>query len=127
VLSEQLFKVLKRLSVSFEVIVVDDGSTDRSLGVLRVLAGMHRQLRVIDLARNYGQTAAVMAPLDHTRDEVIVPFDADLQNDPEDIPRLLANLGEGYDVVSGWRKDRKNAAIRRNFVSRIANIAISVL
>ena len=93
--------------------------------VLRDLAASHPELRVIDLARNYGQTAAMMAGLDHASGDVLIPIDADLQNDPADIPMLLAKLDDGYDVVSGWRKDRQDAAIRRNFVSRIANRLIS--
>ena len=127
ILIERLLSVLGGQPESFEVIIVNDGSSDASIQVLRTLVGMHPELRVIDLARNYGQTAAMMAGLDHARGEVIVPIDADLQNDPADIPRLLAKLNEGYDVVSGWRKDRKDAAIRRNFVSRMANMAISKL
>ena len=127
VLIERLFPVLRDLGRAFEVVVVNDGSTDGSLEVLRLLAVSHPELRVVDLARNYGQTAAMMAGIDHAAGDVIVPIDADLQNDPADIPRLLAKLDEGYDVVSGWRKDRQDAAIRRNFVSRMANIAISRL
>ena len=127
ILIERLFTVLRDQPEPFEVIVVNDGSTDDSIRVLRTLAATQKELRVIDLARNYGQTAAMMAGLDHARGDVIVPIDADLQNDPADIPRLLAKLNEGFDVVSGWRKDRKDAAIRRNFVSRMANKAISRL
>src|SRR5271166_3417105 len=127
ILAERLFPVLQDLGRPFEVIVVNDGSTDGTLQVLRALAMAHPELRVIDLARNYGQTAAVMAGLDHARGDIIVPIDADLQNDPADIPRLLAKLDEGYDVVSGWRKDRQDAGVRRNFVSRVANALISRL
>ena len=127
VLIERLFPVLRGLNRSFEVVIVNDGSTDGSLEILRLLAGSYPELRIVDLARNYGQTAAMMAGIDHASGEVLVPIDADLQNDPADIPRLLAKLDEGYDVVSGWRKDRQDAAIRRNFVSRMANIMISKL
>lgn len=127
ILIERLFPVLRGLGVGFEVIVVNDGSTDGSLAVLRDLAADHPELRVIDLARNYGQTAAMMAGIDHARGDVLVPIDADLQNDPADIPRLLARLDEGFDVVSGWRQDRQDAPIRRNFVSRVANSVISHL
>jgi glycosyltransferase involved in cell wall biosynthesis len=124
-LIDKLLPVLHGLGRNFEVIIVNDGSTDDSLRVLRDLATSHPELRVIDLARNYGQTAAMMAGIDHARGDIIVPIDADLQNDPADIPRLLAKLDEGYDVVSGWRKDRQDAALRRNFVSRVANRVIS--
>jgi dolichol-phosphate mannosyltransferase len=123
----RLNEVLRGLHEPFEIIVVNDGSTDGSMRVLRSLAGSCPELRVIDLARNYGQTAAMMAGIDHSRGDVIVPIDADLQNDPADIPKLLAKLDEGYDVVSGWRQDRRDAAIRRNFVSRMANSMISRL
>lgn len=127
VLIERLFPVMRGLGRTFEVIVVNDGSTDATLRVLRALAASRPELRVIDLARNYGQTAALMAGLDHARGEIIVPIDADLQNDPADIPRLLAKLDEGYDVISGWRKDRQDATFRRNFLSRVANAIISRL
>ena len=127
VLVERLFPVLRAVGRPFEVIVVNDGSTDGALSVLRGLISSHPELRGIDLARNYGQTAAMMAGFDHARGEIIVAIDADLQNDPSDIPRLLAKLDEGYDVVSGWRKNRQDAAIRRNFVSRVANLLISRL
>jgi len=85
----------------------------------------YRNLRIVNLGRNFGQTAAIMAGIDHASGDIIVTIDADLQNDPEDIPILLAQLDRGYDVVSGWRKDRQDAAIRRNLVSRIANWVIS--
>ena len=127
VLISRLLPVLHDLNRPFEVIVVNDGSTDGSLQTLRALADCHPELRVIDLARNYGQTAAMMAGFDHARGDIIVPIDADLQNDPADIPRLLAKIDEGYDVVSGWRQHRKDAAIRRNLLSRVANMLISRL
>jgi dolichol-phosphate mannosyltransferase len=127
VLVQRLLPTLRLIGRRFEVIVVNDGSTDGTLQVLRDLALMHPELRVIDLARNYGQTAAMMAGFDHASGDVIVPIDADMQNDPADIPRLLAKLDDGFDVVSGWRKDRQDAAIRRNFVSRVANRLISRL
>jgi dolichol-phosphate mannosyltransferase len=124
-LIERVFSVLRGIGRSFEVIVVNDGSTDGSLRVLRDLVTSYPELQVIDLARNYGQTAALMAGFNHARGEIIVPIDADLQNDPADIPLLLAKLEEGYDVVSGWREERHDATIRRNLVSRIANVVIS--
>jgi glycosyltransferase involved in cell wall biosynthesis len=125
VLCEKLMRVLRAFSPSFEVIAVNDGSKDGSLRELRQEAARFPELKVVDLRRNYGQTAAIMAGIDHAAGTIIVTIDADLQNDPEDIPRLVAKLDEGYDVVSGWRKDRKDGAIRRNLVSRIANSIIS--
>jgi dolichol-phosphate mannosyltransferase len=125
VLVAQLLPVLRGLGESFEVLAVNDGSKDRSLDVLRGLATANPELRVLDFRRNYGQTAAMMAGFDHARGEIIVTIDADLQNDPGDIPLLIAKMREGYDVVSGWRAARKDAAIRRNLPSRIANALIS--
>jgi glycosyltransferase involved in cell wall biosynthesis len=121
----RLLDVLRRLGRPFEIIAVNDGSSDGSLAVLRHLASQTSELRVIDFRRNYGQTAAMMAGIDHAGGGIIVPIDADLQNDPEDIPALLDKIDQGYDVVSGWRKDRKDAAWRRNLVSRWANRLIS--
>ena len=125
VLATQLFPVLEGLARPFEVIAVNDGSSDGSLAALRRVAAERPQFKVVDLARNYGQTAAMMAGLDHASGEIMVPMDADLQNDPTDIPLLLAKLDEGFDVVSGWRRDRKDASLRRNLPSRIANTVIS--
>jgi glycosyltransferase involved in cell wall biosynthesis len=122
-LIDALSSVLRRMGHRFEIIAVNDGSSDGSMEVLRRLAT--RELKVIDFRRNYGQTAAIMAGIDHARGNIIVPIDADLQNDPEDIPALLAKLDEGFDVVSGWRKDRQDAPLRRNLISRVANRIIS--
>jgi dolichol-phosphate mannosyltransferase len=121
----RIFEVLDDLHCSFEVIAVNDGSSDGSMAVMRRLASRFPELRILEFRRNYGQTAALMAGFDYARGEIIVTLDADLQNDPTDIPRLIAKLNEGYDVVSGWRADRKDAAITRNFVSRVANGLIS--
>ena len=120
-----LMAVLEREQYEYEIIFVDDGSTDRSAELLTTFAGDNPQCKLIRFRRNFGQTAAMMAGLDYASGEVIVPIDADLQNDPEDIPRLLKKLDEGYDLVSGWRKDRKDSAITRNFPSWIANKLIS--
>jgi glycosyltransferase involved in cell wall biosynthesis len=124
-LMERLFAVLSTLEHASEVIAINDGSSDGSLEALRREALRRPTLRVVDFRRNCGQTAAMQAGIDFASGEIIIPIDADLQNDPEDIPRLLAKLDEGFDVVSGWRKDRKDAAIKRNFVSRQANRLIS--
>ena len=124
-LCEKLFATLGRLPIEVEVIAVNDGSNDTSLQELREQASRFPWLKVVDLRRNYGQTAAIMAGIDYAHGRTIVMIDADLQNDPEDIPLMLAKLEEGYDVVSGWRRDRQDARIRRNFVSRVANRLIS--
>ena len=125
VLIESLSRELGKLGRPFEVIAVNDGSRDNSRDVLAAAAAVHPWLKVIDFRRNVGQTAALMAGIDHANGNIIVTIDADLQNDPADIPLLLDKLDEGYDVVSGWRQDRQDAAIRRNLVSRIANRIIS--
>ena len=122
---QKLSQVLDGLTLDFEVIAVNDGSKDHSLQELLEQTERYPWLKVVDLRRNYGQTAAIMAGIDHAVGEILIMIDADLQNDPEDIPALLAKLEEGYDVVSGWRKDRQDAAIRRNLVSRLANRLIS--
>jgi dolichol-phosphate mannosyltransferase len=124
-LLESLTTVLTKLPYPFEIIIVNDGSTDRSLAVLRSLSVDRPEVKVVDFRRNYGQTAALMAGIDHASNDIVVMIDADLQNDPADIPRLLAKLEEGYDVVSGWRTDRKDSKVRRNWVSRVANRLIS--
>ena len=109
----------------FEVICVDDGSTDGSFAKLKACVAQHSWLRVIRFRRNYGQTAALQAGINHSLGEIIVTIDADLQNDPQDIPMLVERIESGADVVCGWRKNRKDAKIRRNFVSRVANRVIS--
>jgi len=103
-----------------EVIVVDDGSADRSLAILREIAVHDRRVRVVAFNRNYGQHAAVFAGLEMSRGAVVVTLDADLQNQPEDIPKLIAKFDEGFDVVGGWRQDRKDTAFRR-WASRRVN------
>src|SRR5688500_2152218 len=95
---------LDALVKSAEVIYVDDGSADRSLEILKEIANEDDRVRVISLRRNYGQTAAMSAGIDAAKGEILIPMDADLQNDPADIARLLEKLDDGYDVVSGWRK-----------------------
>ncbi len=125
VLCERMADVLGKLSITYEIVAVNDGSRDGSLDQLQSEAAKDGHIKVIDLRRNYGQTAAIMAGIDHASGDILVTIDADLQNDPNDIPMLIDKLEEGYDVVSGWRKDRKDAAIRRNFVSSLANRMIS--
>ena len=116
---------LDSLGEAAEVIYVDDGSTDGSLRILKELAAEDDRVRVISLRRNYGQTAAMSAGIDAARGEILVPMDADLQNDPADIARLLEKLDEGYDVVSGWRKNRQDKLVSRKIPSQIANKIIS--
>ena len=126
-LIRRVVEVMEGLGRDYEVVAVDDGSSDRSLEVLEGLAKENTRVKVISFRRNFGQTAAIMAGIDYAGGDIIVLMDADLQNDPGDIPLLLAKLDEGYDVVSGWRRDRKDAAVRRNFLSRVANRVISLL
>ncbi|HET9985985.1 MAG TPA: glycosyltransferase family 2 protein [Longimicrobiales bacterium] len=123
-LYERLARVLPGDDVEF--IFVDDGSTDATYAGLRDIAAGDPRVRVIRFRRNFGQTAALSAGIDHSRGAIIVPIDGDLQNDPNDIPRLLARLDEGYDVVSGWRRDRKDPFHRR-LPSIIANRVISLI
>lgn len=127
-LYDAIEKALKPLKQEWEVIFVDDGSRDKSLDVLRSLVEMNpNHVRVLVFRRNFGQTAAISAGIDHARGETIVLLDADLQNDPADIPRLLSKLDEGYDLVSGWRKDRKDNRLTRTIPSNIANWLISTV
>lgn len=116
---------LDALGKTAEVIYVDDGSTDKSLEILKELAASDDRVRVISLRRNYGQTAAMSAGIDAAKGDILIPMDADLQNDPADIKRLLDKLDEGYDVVSGWRKNRQDKLISRKIPSQIANRIIS--
>ncbi len=126
-LYERLALALAPLGYPFEVIVVDDGSTDSSYAKLEVLSKLHADLKVIRFVRNFGQTAAMSAGIDYAHGDIIIPMDADLQNDPIDIAKLLAKLNEGYDVVSGWRKDRQDELLTRLVPSWIANKIISVI
>ena len=124
-LHAKMTDALSTLGRTAEIIYVDDGSADASLEVLREIATGDARVRVIALRRNYGQTAAMSAGIDAARGRVLIPMDADLQNDPADIKRLLEKLDEGYDVVSGWRKNRQDKAVTRKFPSMLANRLIS--
>jgi glycosyltransferase involved in cell wall biosynthesis len=122
----QLKEALEPLEQSYEIIIVDDGSTDRSFELLKGLHAQDKRLKVIRFRRNFGQTAAFAAGFEHAQGRVVVTMDADLQNDPADIPRLLEKLEEGYDVVSGWRVERwKSAWLTRRLPSVMANRLIS--
>jgi len=120
-----LFRNLEAFGFSYEVIVVDDGSMDQTAEIVRQLA--RPQLRLVQLRRNAGQTAALMAGIRFSRGDILVSMDGDLQNDPADIPQLLAKLDQGYDLVSGWRKNRQDAPLRRKLPSRLANWLISAV
>lgn len=126
---DKLYKALKenleKLSEDFEIIAVDDGSTDSTFLKLSKLAQEDKRLKVIRFKKNYGQTAAMAAGFDTAKGDIVITIDADLQNDPSDIPLLLEKIKEGYDVVSGWRKDRKDAFLTRTLPSKIANYIIS--
>jgi len=125
-LFDEITQAMAPLPHDWEVIFVDDGSTDKSLEVLREIAKKDPlHVRVVVFRRNFGQTAAITAGIDHSLGDIIILMDADLQNDPADIPLLLAKLDEGYDMVSGWRKIRKDNAITRTLPSVIANGLIS--
>ena len=125
-LMEAVCASLQPLNRDWEVIFVDDGSTDRSVTVLnRLVDANPEHARAVIFRRNFGQTAAIAAGIDHARGSIIVLLDADLQNDPADIPMLLDKLDEGYDLVSGWRKDRQDNKLTRTLPSNIANGLIS--
>jgi glycosyltransferase involved in cell wall biosynthesis len=126
-LYERVRAAMEKLGRPWELILVNDGSTDGSDALLDEIAARDPAVKVIHFRRNFGQTAAMMAGFDFARGDVIVPMDGDLQNDPADIPLMLAKLEEGYDVCSGWRKDRKDDAIKRNLPSILANQLISLV
>lgn len=126
ILYDSIQKTLKSIQCIWEIIFIDDGSRDNSFEVLKALVEKDPEhVRVVVFRRNFGQTAAITAGIDHAHGEIIVLLDADLQNDPADIPMLLAKLDEGYDLVSGWRKDRKDNRLTRTLPSNIANGIIS--
>jgi glycosyltransferase involved in cell wall biosynthesis len=127
ILQQQLAGALDKLKLSYEIIYVDDGSTDGSLVALQKIAQSGSNVRIIELRRNFGQTAAISAGMDHSQGKIIVCLDADLQNDPKDIPILLAKIAEGYDLVSGWRKKRQDHWLSRTLVSSVANRLISLI
>ena len=124
-LHERITAALAGSGIEYELILVDDGSNDRSFLLLKAIAAEDAKVKVIRFRRNFGQTAAMAAGFDAASGRVVVPMDGDLQNDPTDIPRLLAKIDEGYDVVSGWRKDRQDTFINRKLPSIIANGLIS--
>lgn len=124
-LYRELSTVLRGMNISYEIVIVDDGSRDKGLEILRNIQQSDPNLVLITFRKNFGQTAAMAAGFDHARGEVIVTMDADLQNDPADIPKVLDKMKEGYDVVAGWRHDRQDPFFSRILPSRIANKIIS--
>ena len=124
-LYNEIKEVLDKTSFSYELICVDDGSSDRSVAVLEQLSEKDNRVVVIVLRRNFGQTAAMSAGFDHARGDIIITMDGDLQNDPHDIPAMVEKLNDGYDVVTGWRHDRKDPFLSRKLPSMLANKLIS--
>ncbi|OGH98512.1 MAG: glycosyl transferase [Candidatus Melainabacteria bacterium GWF2_32_7] len=125
ILAESLLKVLENLNRKFEIIFVDDGSTDGSHLILKTLSEEISIVKAVRFRRNFGQTAAMAAGFNYASGGIIITLDGDLQNDPADIPRIVAKLEEGYDVVSGWRKNRQDDFITRKIPSMLANMLIS--
>jgi glycosyltransferase involved in cell wall biosynthesis len=122
-LYHQLTEALSGLARKYEIIFVNDGSTDKTEGEIEKVAREDDRVRAINFRRNFGQTAALMAGIDHSVGRVIIPMDGDLQNDPADVGKLLAMIEQGYDVVSGWRKDRKDP-LMRTLTSVVANFLV---
>lgn len=125
ILAQALVDSLSDLGRAFEIIFVDDGSRDGTHDVLRALSERDARIKTVRFRRNFGQTAALAAGFKYASGEIIVTMDGDLQNDPKDIGKVVSKLEEGYDVVSGWRKDRKDSFVKRTLPSRIANKLIS--
>lgn len=123
-LQTEIEKALEQ-KLSYEVVYVDDGSKDASYSILEKIAQNKDNVKVIKLRRNYGQTAAMQAGIENSSGEILIPLDSDLQNDPSDIPELISKIEEGFDVVSGWRKNRQDTFINRKLPSMIANKIIS--
>ncbi len=126
-LYNKLIKVLNKTGRSYEIIFIDDGSSDGTLDILLDLNKKNQNVKCLSFSRNFGQTAALSAGIDFSKGEILIPMDGDLQNDPEDILPLLLKIEEGYDVVSGWRKNRKDSFLTRRFPSIIANKIISMI
>ncbi len=117
----KLKEVLDKLGKEYEIIFVDDGSTDRSFRILEKFSHENPQVKIIKFRRNFGQTAAISAGFEEAKGEIVITIDSDLQNNPEDIPKLLEKMDEGYDLVSGWRKNRKDPLLRKKIPSKLSN------
>lgn len=126
-LYREIISAVEKIGKHFEIIFVDDGSTDASAPLLKTIQKADSRVKIIRLRRNFGQTAALAAGFDYASGEIIVTLDADLQNDPRDIPLLIGKIEEGYDIVSGWRKNRKDKFFSRRLPSSLANWLISRL
>jgi glycosyltransferase involved in cell wall biosynthesis len=126
-LCDKLSVALKKTGRAYEIIFVDDGSSDGTLEMLLDLRNENPNIKIISFSRNFGQTAALSAGIDFSKGDILIPMDGDLQNDPEDILSLLQKIEEGNDVVSGWRKGRKDPFFRRRLPSMIANLLISLI
>ncbi|MCJ7472216.1 MAG: glycosyltransferase family 2 protein [Actinobacteria bacterium] len=126
-LYSNLNQALSKLRLKYEVILIDDGSTDGTYDELVKIHKANNAYKIIRFRRNFGQTSAMSAGFDHSNGDIIITLDADLQNDPGDIPAILDKLDEGYDIVSGWRRDRRDRAVTRRFPSIVANKLISKL
>jgi glycosyltransferase involved in cell wall biosynthesis len=126
-LVQRLSQTFNKLAQDFEIVMVDDGSSDGSLDKIKSIANTNSKVRVIELARNYGQTAALAAGIDNSNGDVIITMDADLQHVPEEIPRFLAKLEEGFDIVSGWRETRTDGLLLRRIPSFCANRLMRML
>src|ERR1700712_5081243 len=124
-LYDRLTHVLVRLRQPYEILFIDDASNDRSFELLANLVQTDQHLKVIRLRRNFGQTAALSAGFHEARGRIIIAMDGDLQHAPEDIPALMSKIDEGYDIASGWRKERVDNPITRKIPSRIANWLMS--
>ena len=126
-LHAEIIRALEPMGRPFEIIFVDDGSTDGSVEIEREIVQQDGRVKALVFKRNFGQTAALAAAIEHARGDILVPIDADLQNDPTDIPAMIARLEEGYDVVSGWRRRRMDPWLTRVLPSRLANGIVSMV
>lgn len=124
-LYQELVDVANQAKLNTEFVFVDDGSSDKTLENLRVVSRLDKRVKIIELRRNFGQTAAMSAGFDHAEGSIVVTMDGDLQNDPHEVPKMIQKLNEGYDIVAGWRKNRQDKVLSRIIPSMIANKIIS--